>query len=196
MLMEAEPRAQRQIIANLRQGRARMILSEMSVPQMADLFSVLPHDDMVELIGMLPPDRADRVRAVMSEHEAVAQMMMSADYVSAAREDTVGQVLDGLRHSHRDHSAVSYAYVLSPEKTLLGVADLREMVVTDDEKTLGEIMDSPVVSADAEDSRDDLGELFAKYHFRMLPVVDKDDHLLGVVHYKDIMKGLVTRAQT
>ena len=52
-LMEAEPRAQRQIIANLRQERARTILSEMSVPQLADLFSVLPHDDMVELMALL-----------------------------------------------------------------------------------------------------------------------------------------------
>ena len=43
--------------------------------------------------------------------------------------------------------------------------------------------------------RDDLGELFAKYHFRMLPVVDEHDHLVGVIHYKDIMKGLVTRAK-
>ena len=41
----------------------------------------------------------------------------------------------------------------------------------------------------------DLGELFAKYHFRMVPVVDRQDHMLGVVHYNDIMKGLVTRAK-
>ena len=43
--------------------------------------------------------------------------------------------------------------------------------------------------------REDLAELFAKYHFRMLPVVDERDHLLGVIHYRDIMKGLVTRAR-
>jgi Mg/Co/Ni transporter MgtE len=43
--------------------------------------------------------------------------------------------------------------------------------------------------------REDLAEMFAKYHYRMLPVVDLQDHLLGVIHYKDIMKGLVTRAR-
>ena len=56
--MEAEPRAQRQLIANLRQERARTILSEMSVPQLADLFSVLPHDDMMELMALLPKEQA------------------------------------------------------------------------------------------------------------------------------------------
>ena len=51
-----------------------------------------------------------------------------------------------------------------------------------------------MVAAEAEDLREDLEELFAKYHYRMVPVVDAGDHLLGVIHYKDIMKGLVARA--
>jgi Mg/Co/Ni transporter MgtE len=52
------------------------------------------------------------------------------------------------------------------------------------------------VAAEQDDMRDDLAELFAKYHFRMLPIVDDKDHLLGVIHYHDIMRGLVTRART
>ena len=61
-LMEAEPRAQRQIIANLRHERARTILGEMSVPQLADLFSVLPHDDKTRTLATAPrgPGPADR----------------------------------------------------------------------------------------------------------------------------------------
>ena len=57
------------------------------------------------------------------------------------------------------------------------------------------MMVSPVVTAEADDLRDDLEELFAKYHYRMMPVVDRRDHLLGVIHYNDIMRGLVTRAK-
>ena len=53
-LIEAEPRAQRQLIANLRKERARQILAEMTIPQLANLFSVLPHDDTTEMMGLLP----------------------------------------------------------------------------------------------------------------------------------------------
>ena len=65
-----------------------------------------------------------------------------------------------------------------------------------DSASIGDIMTSPVVSAQHDDVREDLEEMFAKYHFRMIPVVDERDCMLGVVHYKDIMKGLVTRAKT
>ena len=65
-----------------------------------------------------------------------------------------------------------------------------------DDTTLGDLMASPVISAQDDDLRDDLQEIFAKYHFRMLPVVNRSDHLLGVVRYTDIMKGVVARARS
>jgi magnesium transporter len=57
-------------------------------------------------------------------------------------------------------------------------------------------MISPVVSAQQDDTREDLVELFTRYQFHSIPVVDKHDRLLGIVHYRDIMKGLVARARS
>jgi magnesium transporter len=75
------------------------------------------------------------------------------------------------------------------------VVDLRELVLADDQLTLGDLMAAPVVSAEQEDTQEDLAQIFAKYHYRMIPVVDPQDRLLGVIRYKDIMKELVTRAK-
>jgi CBS domain-containing protein/sporulation protein YlmC with PRC-barrel domain len=195
VLVEAEPRAQRQLIANIRRERAKTILSEMSVPQLADLFSVLPHDDMVEMMELLPKETANRIRAVVSDRESSARALMSTDCVTAAKEVKAGDVLREIRASSREHDSISYVYVVGPDRLLSGVVDLRDLVLSADETPLGELMVSPVVAAEADDIREDIAELFAKYHYRMLPVVDPHDHLLGVIHYKDIMKGLITRAQ-
>ena len=196
-LVEAEPRAQRQIIANLRQERARAVLSEMSVPQLADLFSVLPHDDVTDLMKVLPTDLSQRVHDILSEREVTARALMSEEYVSAGRGDTVGAVLAGLRQSKREPQAISYLYILNPQDRLLeGVVDLREVVLAPDQQPLEEIMTAPVVAAEADDTWEDLAELFRKYHLRMLPVVDRGDHVLGVVHYGDIMKGTEARLKT
>jgi magnesium transporter len=194
-LMEAEPRAQRQLIANLRRERARNILTEMSVPQLAALFSVLPHDDMVEMMGLLPPEEARRITALLSESEATARALMSSNFVAVSGSSRVGEVLRSVRTSKREHDSISYIYVVSDDRVLLGVVDLREMVLAEDDTLMADLMVSPVVPAEEDDAREDLGELFAKYHYRMIPVVDVQDHLLGVLHYNDIMKGLVTRAK-
>ena len=195
-LAEAEPRAQRQLVAGLRRERARTILSEMSVPQLSDLFSVLPHDDMMEMMALLPKEQAERIRRILSDREASARILMSSDFLAMAREVKVGDALAAIRRSGREHSRISYIYIVSPENVLVGVVDLRDVVLAADTAALGDLLVSPVVSAEEDHTRDDLADLFAKYHYRMIPVVDSRDHLLGVVHYNDIMKGLVTRART
>jgi CBS domain-containing protein len=195
-LLEAEPRAQRQIIAKLRRERAKTILSEMSVVQLVDLLSVLPHTDKMSLMALLPQEQAERIEAILSEREATARALMSSSCVTMPKETKVGEALHQLRSSQLDHDMISYIYLVGePGKMLLGVVDLRELVLAADALTLGDLMVAPVVAAEADDLRDDLAELFAKYHYRMIPVVNEKDCLLGVIHYKDIMKGLVARAK-
>lgn len=195
-LAEAEPRTQRQIIANLRTERARNIFSEMSIPQLAALFSVLPHDHVSDLMGLLPKEQADRVRVILSEREATARGMMSRVFLTMPIETTVGDALAKIRHSGMESGNVSYLYIVDESGTrLAGVVDLRELILAANHLTLGEIMATPVVTAEEDDVQDDLAELFAKYHYRMIPVVDGSDNILGVIHYNDIMKGVETRVK-
>lgn len=195
-LVEAEPRAQRQIIANLRKEKAHTILSEMTIPQLADLFSVLPHEQMTNLMELLKPEQAERVQAILSDREAKAKDIMSSNFMTAHKNAKVGEVLEKIRRSGVEPDAISYIYVISVEdQTLVGVVDLRELLLSSDQMTLGEIMVPPAVVAEENDVREDLAEMFAKYHYRMIPVVDERDRILGVIHFNDIMKDLVTRVK-
>jgi magnesium transporter len=188
VLVEAEPRAQRQIIANLRQERARTVLSEMSIPQLADLFSV-------EMMALLPKEDAARIRAIISDREATARAMMSDKFLAFPKEAKAAEVIAKIRTAQPEPEALAYVYVTGFENTLIGVVDLRELVLSTDDDALADLMASPVVAAESDDVREDLVEMFVKYHFRMVPVVDRQDHLLGVLHYKDIMKGLVAHTR-
>ncbi|MGZ3577823.1 MAG: magnesium transporter MgtE N-terminal domain-containing protein [Syntrophales bacterium] len=193
-LAEAEPRTQRQIIAALRKERARNIFTEMTIQQLAGLFSVLPHDHVSDLMALLTKDQADRVRAILSEREATARGMMSSDFLTMAKETTVSEALNKIRQSSMEPESISYIYVVGENgQPLLGVIDLRELILASDDAKLGDIMVEPVVTAEEDDVQDDLSEMFAKYHYRMIPVVDNQDNILGVILYNDIMKGVETR---
>jgi len=195
-LAEAEPRAKRQLVEDLSDERAREIFSEMTVPHLADLFSVLPFDHAQELLDLLNAQVAERVRNILSEREPDADDIMSHDYVAMPKEATVAETLGIIRHSGREPRSISCVYVVNgDDQTLLGVVDLRELALAPDEAQLADIMVSPVVTADKDTSREDLVEMFAKYHYRMLPVVDSEDHILGVIFYNDIMKGVVLRTK-
>ena len=194
-LMEAEPRAQRQIVEDLTPDNALSIFAELTVPQLADLFAVMPHDQVTGLMQLLPEEQAERVKVVLSEREATAKSIMSSDFLAVSRNITVGEVLRIIRLSDREPGSISYIYITDNANILVGVADLRELVLRGDEVTMEEIMTSPLVTAEEEDVRADLAEMFVKYHYRMIPVVDSQEHLLGTIRYNDIMKGVTVRVK-
>ena len=168
----------------------------MTIPQLADLFSVLPHEQMTNLMELLKPEQAERVQAILSDREAKARDIMSSNFMTAYKNEKVGEILEKIRRSGVEPDAISYIYVVNAEdQTLVGVVDLRELLLSSDQMTLGEIMVPPAVVAEENDVREDLAEMFAKYHYRMIPVVDERDHILGVIHFNDIMKDLVTRVK-
>jgi CBS domain-containing protein len=192
-LTEAEPRAQRQIIASLREERAQNILARLSTPQLVDLLGVLPHEDAEDMLRLLPEERQRRVRALLSEREATARDFMSPAYLTVPPDLTVAQARDRIRQSGLAYNGISYLYVEGGDGKLQGAVDARFLLVSEDAARLEDLMDSPAVAAEADDIREDLEALFAKYHFRMVPVVDLEDHILGVIRYNDIMRGAAPR---
>jgi magnesium transporter len=189
-LTEAEPRAQRQIIEDLTSDQGRAIFDTMTVLQLANLFSSLPQEKMREVSNWLGPVRAKAVRNLLTEREATARDMVSASFVAKPGSARVADVLKEIRSSRHEPRSLSYLYVVADEAPVLqGVVDLRDLVLASDDTPLSEIMASPVVAAQETDLRDDLEKMFEKYGFGMIPVVDDQDRLFGVIRYNDIMKG-------
>jgi magnesium transporter len=189
-LSEAEPRAQRQLIEDLTPDRARAVFEEMTVLQIANVCASLPHEKMREVTGWLPPERARMVRNLLTEREVKARDMVSNEFVAQPSSSKVGDVLRQLRGAGYEPRTLSYVYIVAEEAPILqGVVDLRDLVLAPEDAPITDIMISPVVSAQDTDLREDLEQLFEKYGFGMVPVVDDQEHLLGVIRYNDVMKA-------
>lgn len=189
-LSEAEPRAQRQVIEDLTIEQGRAIFDHMTVLQLANLFTSLPQEKTREVSHWLGPVRAKAVHNLLTEREATAKDMIASDYVAVPTTSSVGEVLRRLRGASHQTRSLSYVYVVADDAPVLeGVVDLRDLVLAGDDSTMADIMISPVVSAQESDQRDDLEKMFDKYGFGMIPVVNEQNHMLGVIRYNDIMKG-------
>ncbi len=189
-LSEAEPRAQRQLIEDLTPERARAVFEEMTVLQIANVCASLPHEKMREVTGWLPHERARLVRNLLTEREVKARDMVSSEFVAQPATARVSDVLHQLRGAGYEPRTLSYVYVVADEVPILqGVVDLRDLVLAPDDSTLADIMIAPVVAAQDTDLREDLEKMFEKYGFGMVPVVDDEERLLGVIRYNDVMKA-------
>ena len=128
------------------------------------------------------------MRNLLSEREAKATDFMDQEYLTIAPTATVGEAKALILASGLDYHGISYLFITVATGPLLGVVDARNLLLARDEETMESLMISPVVSAEVDDAREDLTAMFSKYHFRMVPVVDAEDRIQGVVRYVDIMK--------
>jgi len=195
VLSDTEPRVQRQLIEDLHQERAGAILEEMTVPQVVDLLAALPHDLAEKMLTAMPEEKAKRVHSLLHEYESPVGSLITNACVALPAQTSAQSVLAMLCSEQNlyDATDISYVYVVDTQKRILGVVDIRDLVLAPCLATLESLASSPVVSVLASDERKDIIELFLKYHFHMIPVCDESDHLLGVVHYNDVMKGQTAR---
>jgi Mg/Co/Ni transporter MgtE len=93
-----------------------------------------------KMMDLFPHDQVERIQTILADLESSAEALMSPDFVTAKKTTSVMEILKEIRGSHREPRSLSYLYVVDDKKTLLGVVDLREIVLAADTVLLGDLM--------------------------------------------------------
>jgi magnesium transporter len=193
----AEPRVQREIMADVLSRtdhgqvssgieRITKIFSHMSAAQVAEIVSVLPLEDALELNKLLRPDVAARVQALVSSHDVPASALAVHRFLSFRGDMKVDDVLKRFREVGRYSIVTMYVYVVDEENHLEGVLDINELLQADPQSKLSQIMNKNIISVKPTTMRGGIEAIFNRYHFRAVPVVDENDVIIGVVREIDV----------
>lgn len=191
-LEEVEPRVQRELISAIKRERAAQLINEMSPVQAADILAILPGNEADELLKLIDQEDAPRIQRIMDKHDENILLYATQDFLKLPPITLAADVIDNYRQLVRDKEVIMYAYVTDEQDELLGVVDMREMLMAEDDQTLAEIMTDNVISFGPDETLKDAIEMFERYSFRAIPVIDATNHVLGVVSYRDI-RGIKPR---
>jgi len=186
-LEELDPKAQREVIAAITPTKAADLINAMTPGQAADVMAVLPYAEVQALFGLLNPLKARKVRAILDKQEWRPADFVTLFFVKLRPDTTVLQARQGLREA-RENNAVSYLYVLDAEERLLGIINTTDLVTSTDETLIKNIMKPAAVTLSTTSTLKEASELFSRYGYRALPVIDADGRMLGIVPYRDVME--------
>lgn len=191
-LEEVEPRVQRELINSMRKERVAELINDMSPAQAADIMAILPAAEADELLRLINKDSASKVQQIIDEHNENILLFAAQRCIKLPPGEKVRDVMSDYRELARNKDVIMYVYVTDAADKLLGVIDLHELIEADPEQILADIMTTNVIALNAKDTLREAVELFARYSFRAIPVVDDADKLMGIVPFRDI-KGLKHR---
>ncbi|KGK86657.1 magnesium transporter MgtE [Desulfosporosinus sp. HMP52] len=190
-LTEMELDVQVEVITQMDEERASDILEEMPPDEAADILSELSSEKSEELLSLMESDDAEDVRELMQYEEDTAGSLMTTEFIGLPIWLTAEQAINELRRLAPEAETIYYLYVVDEQETLEGVLSLRELIIASPETTLKDLMHTKVVKISPYDDHEKVADTIHKYGLLAVPVVDDQDHILGIITVDDVLELLM-----
>lgn len=179
------------------------IVEQMDLEEAADVLEKMQPDEAADILGDLSSEKAKAILDRMEKEEAAdveellehdedtAGGLMTTEFLAFPPEQTASQAIEELRRQSPETELIYYIYVVDPEEHLLGVLSLRDLIMALPTTALKDLMRTNPKKIIAEAKQKDVAELVSKYNLIAVPVVDEENHLLGIITVDDILNILL-----
>ncbi|KJH70460.1 magnesium transporter [Aliterella atlantica] len=185
---------QEELIHALHDSQVFHLVEAMSPDDRAQLFDELPAGVVKRLVQQLSPTERQATATILGYPEYTAGRVMTTEYVRLRQGLTVGEALSKIRLSDRDKEVIYYAYVTDDNRKLVSVVSLRQLLFTIPDTYIGDIASDRVLKARTEMPQEEVAQLMKRYDLIALPVVDREDRLVGIVTIDDVIDILEEEA--
>ena len=183
-----DPKLQVALIESAPVDRASDILEEMAPDEATDLLADLPEEKARHLMRTMEKPSREVIEELLQFKEGTAGSLMTTDFFAVGMDQTIGEAIEEFRKTTYPLESVAYVYVTDKDCRLVGVSTLRHLVISERDIPLRKLMNPRIVSVTPEDDADMVKDLFKKYKFLAVPVVDEESRLSGIITLKDIMQ--------
>ncbi|MGG7056009.1 magnesium transporter [Nitrosomonas sp. ANs5] len=183
---ELPAQIQQRLMDELTNEQLAQLFNEMDPDDRAELFDEMPGQLVTQLLAMMRPEERRSTRAILGYPADSVGRLMTPEFLALKPDWTIQQGLDHIRQHGRDAETVDILYVVDKHGRLLDDIRIRELLLTDLATKIESLMDNSAVWLDAHDDREAAVRVMDRYDISVLPVVDRDHVLVGIVTFDDI----------
>jgi CBS domain-containing protein len=184
---EVDERHTLEFVEDRSDGEIAELLGRMETDDAADLVLQLPEERREDVIGLLPGFHERRLRALLGYDPATAGGLMSPEFVCVYADATREEALDRVERSKVPADALAWIYGMNTRRRLRGGIALADLVRTAEGERLRNVL-RPVQTVRAEADLEEVARLMTDFDLTIVPVVDEDDRILGIVTVDDVLE--------
>jgi len=181
------PELRNALLKELTDEETRNLLSNLRPDDRTTLFEELPGQVTQKMLNLLSPQDIKEARLLLGYPEESVGRLMTPDYIAVRPEWTVEQSLQHIRFKGKDSETLNVIYVTDNKWQLLDALDLHRFILNPPEALVSQLMDNTFESVSAFEDREEAVHVLQHYDLFVLPVVDSEGVLLGIVTADDIM---------
>ena len=170
--VEMEPEAQELLIRGFSDSELKEVIDELYVDDAVDIVEEMPANVVQRILSQADPDMRKQINEILRYPEDSAGSIMTTEYVSLRPAMTVEEAILRIRRTGIDKETIYTCYVTQGRK-LIGLVSVKDLLLCEDDSTkIESIMQEHVISVNTLDDQEQVAQMFSKYNFLALPVVD------------------------
>ncbi len=179
---------QLKIVEGITDAELSYIVDQLDFDDKIDILEELPANLVDKILEKTPKDERRLINTFLNYPDTCAGSLMTPNYISLRKDMTVGEALAYIKEVGMDAETLYTCYVKDTGRKLMGIVSLSTLVITDDQVKINDIMHTDYVCVNVYDDQEDVSEMFKKYGFIAMPVVDKEHRLVGIITVDDILE--------
>ena len=187
LVEQCEPDQQRRFVDHLDTFALVEVFSFMSTDDVADVLGSMPTKRRKDLLQYLRYSDRQNIQMILSYDEDTAGGIMTTEFISLKSSLSCKEAIEKIREIATDIEVIDFVFITDPHHRLIGVAELREILASDDTLPLSQCMNDKVISIHPEADREDASRLVTRYDLTALPVVNRNNQILGIITVDDII---------
>ena len=181
------PETQQIIIQSATDQELSAIVEELYVDDAVDMLEELPANVVKRVLKNARPDTRRLINQYLNYPENSVGSIMTAEFTDLRQTMTVAEAIDHIRRTGADSESIYTCYVTNASRKLEGVVSIRELLLAGDDQLVADLMETDVITAETTEDQEEAVARMMKYDFISLPVVDKEQRLVGIVTVDDVM---------
>lgn len=186
VFVEMDADAQKNLIDSFSDSEITEILEELYYDDTVDIIEEMPANVADRILKNALPETRKNINELLRYPESSSGSIMTTEYVNLKKNMTVDEALKHIRTVAIEKETIYTCYV-TENRLLVGIVTAKDLLISPLDKKLEDIMETNVVYVHTEDDREEAAAMFLKYDFLALPVVDKENRLVGIITVDDAM---------
>ena len=175
------------LILNLSNDFLHELLEYLYTDDIKDILDYENKEVEEKIFEIASHSRKMQLNIQLNYNENSAGSIMSADFVKISQDDSAFIAMKKIKSQEKIAETISYCYVTNENSILIGLVSMKDILISQDDTLIGDIMETDVISVDVDDDQEYVAQTMSKYDLLALPVVDNNHHILGIVTIDDVL---------
>ena len=192
--VEMDEETQELLIHGFSDTELKEIIDELYVDDAVDLIEEMPANVVKRILRSADPQTRKEINEILKYPEDSAGSIMTTEFVALRPKMTVEEAIKRIRRTGIDKETIYTCYVTDNSSTLIGIVTIKTMLLSEEDESIENLMETHVIAVNTLDDQEVVAQMFNKYNFLALPVVDKENRLVGIVTVDDAIDVLEEEA--